>query len=87
MEGKDGGNEKKEVKNWRERRGKDLYSSRLTTKSVINDNANLASLRLLQTDGRGTRRGVTLMCCSALARRAQIHLPVHSDHSAALQPD
>lgn len=65
MERKDGRNEKKEVKNWRERRGKDLSSSRLTTESVINDNTNLASLRLLQTGGRGTRRGVTLMCCAA----------------------
>lgn len=43
--------------------------ARLTTKSVINNIKYLASLHLLQIDGRGLRRSVTLMYYSVLARR------------------
>ncbi len=47
--------------------GGEASSSRLTTKSVINKNKNLASLHLLQIDGCGLRRCVTLMYDSVLA--------------------
>ena len=72
--------------------GGEASSSRLTTKSVINNNKNLASLYLLQIVGCGLRQSITLMYHSALAcrvgaRGAELHLLLHFDHSAALQPD
>lgn len=72
--------------------GGEACSSRLTTKSVINNNKNLASLHLLQTGSSGLWRSITLMYYSTLARRdgthsAELYLLVHSDHSTALQPD
>lgn len=72
--------------------GGEASSSSLTTKSVINNNKNLASLHLLQIDRCGLRRSITLMyhcalACRAGARGAELHLLLHSDHSAALRHD
>lgn len=70
-------------------------SSRLDTKSVIKNNANPASPRLLQTGRRGTRASRYLDVAHGAAE-STLPLPptppsftflVHSDQRAAIQPD
>lgn len=60
-------------------------SSRLDSKSIIKNNTNLASPRLLQTGRRGTQANLDV-AHDPLAPPGFTFL-MHSDHVAAIQPD
>lgn len=59
----------------------------LCLRSLQRASLTITNLHLLQTDGGGTKPGVSLMYFSVLTCRVGLHLLLHSDHSAALQRD